>query len=259
MVRRKHRDDQDDYIGPAKGWAKFFHRVFLFVTFPLRKPWWTLLILLIMFLAPTFAGVKPTEVHLWYWKLLKNSTEQVSGKAKNIVAEMPKLDAFDNNKKSEETVNVLNKSSGRKVFEKAKAAPIVKTIKTDTEVPAQRSIDNNNSKISVKNMPSQKNNLGLVYLEEPKKISGTAVVINANEMVVSGVELFLYGIYVKPYSTKGKQATQYLYDNVNGKKVDCFIKAYTKASVATAICVIGDKNINRELVELGYSKNVALD
>ena len=62
--RRKNKEREDDYIGPAKGWAKFFHRLFLLVTFPLRKPLWTLLILLVLFLLPTFRGVKPSEVQI---------------------------------------------------------------------------------------------------------------------------------------------------------------------------------------------------
>ena len=72
-------------------------------------------------------------------------------------------------------------------------------------------------------------------------------------------ELFLHGIYVSPYSDKGKRAKVFLMDTISGKDVKCEVKAYTFQSVPTAICTIDGININTQLVDLGYSKNVALD
>ena len=48
-------------------------------------------------------------------------------------------------------------------------------------------------------------------------------------------------------------------DTISGKDVKCEVKAYTFQSVPTAICTIDGININKQLVDLGYSKNVALD
>ena len=228
----------------------------MFVTFPLRKPWWTLLILLILFLAPTFAGVKPAEVHLWYWGLLKKSTAKVSDKAKNIVAEIPKIEVLDKEPKTFEMVEMESKSSGRKMFEKAKSAPIVKkvNITDETNLPIVQS-----AKKTIAETTTMKKKLNLRYLDKPEKISGMAVVINANEIKVWDATLFLHGVYVSPYDSKGKRAKSFLIDIINGKNIECLIQAYTYQSIPTAICEVDGVNINRQLVDLGYSKNVALD
>ena len=251
--RRKRREKQDDYIGPAKGWAKFFHRLFLFVTFPLRKPWWTLLIVLVLFLAPTFQGVKPAEVHLWYWNHIKSSSEQVSdkvaGKAKEIMEEIPQVvdvePASSAKSPKVKVVDIPVKSSGRRMFERAKSAPVVVREAKPVEAKEKK--------------PASQKKLNLVYLEEPKTVSGPAEIINANEVVVGGVDMFLYGIYSDPKSEKGKKAEEYLRQTTQGQQVSCTITAYTYQGIATGICSVGDIRLNYELVNKGYSKNVALD
>lgn len=60
--RRKERDD----IRPLTGWKAFFYHLGRFLLFPLRRPIITLLILFVLFLAPTFRGVKPVMVPRWY-------------------------------------------------------------------------------------------------------------------------------------------------------------------------------------------------
>ena len=60
--RRKTSDD----IRPLRGWAKFFHRLGRFILLPLRHPIITILLILVLFLAPTFNGVKPVNVPNWY-------------------------------------------------------------------------------------------------------------------------------------------------------------------------------------------------
>ena len=250
---RKRREKQDDYIGPAKGWAKFFHRLFLLVTFPLRKPLWTLLIVLVLFLAPTFRGVKPAEVHLWYWNLIKNSssqvTEKVTDKAKQIMEEIPQVvDVEPVSQPQAPIVKVVDmpvKSSGRKIFERAKSAPVV--VKEAEPVEAKEKL------------PALQKKLNLVYLDEPKTISGPAKIINANEVVIGGIDMFLYGIYSDPKSANGKKAEEYLRKTTQGKEVSCVITAYTYQKIATGICTVGDIRLNYELVNKGYSKNVALD
>ena len=254
---RKKREKEDDYIGPAKGWAKFFHRLFLFITFPLRKPWWTLLIVVVLFLAPTFRGVKPAEVHLWYWNLIKNSssqvkekvTEKVTDKAKEIMEEIPQVvDVEPVSQPQAPIVKVVDmpvKSSGRKIFERAKSAPVV--VKEAEPVEAKEKL------------PALQKKLNLVYLDEPKTISGPAKIINANEVVIGGVDMFLYGIYSDPKSDNGKKAEEYLRKTTQGKEVSCVITAYTYQKIATGICTVGDIRLNYELVNKGYSKNVALE
>lgn len=80
MRRREYNDLA------LKGWSAFFHRLAMIFLYPLRKPLIFFPILLVLFLAPTFRGVKPVEVHLWYWNKLK----QYTGAAVNIVKEETK-------------------------------------------------------------------------------------------------------------------------------------------------------------------------
>ena len=203
--RSKRREKQDDYIGPANGWAKFFHRLFLLVTFPLRKPLWTLLIILVLFLAPTFRGVKPAEVHLWYWNHIKNSssqvTEKVSDKAKALIEEVPHVvDVEPVSHPKEPSAKVVDmpvRSSGRKMFERAKSATV--------EVREVEPITQTDQKIQTEKKIITPKKLELVYLKDPKIISGPAEVIDANEMIVDGIDMFMYGIYSNPKSENGKK------------------------------------------------------
>lgn len=48
--------------------------------------------------------------------------------------------------------------------------------------------------------------LPLVYLKDPVSVSGKALVQNANEIIVDGTYIFLYGIYVDPNLPKGIEA-----------------------------------------------------
>ena len=90
MFRHKKKDD--DYLGPSKGLAKLFHRSMMFLLWPLRHPLWFVLVLFILFLAPTFRGVKPAEVHLWYWKHVTDAFSSVgtavSDKTKEIMPDL---------------------------------------------------------------------------------------------------------------------------------------------------------------------------
>ena len=100
---------------------------------------------------------------------------------------------------------------------------------------------------------------GLTYLSVPQKISAeNVVVLNANELVVGQTRVFLHGIYVNPQTQNGMKANDFLVDLVGGKTVDCMLVAYTKANDYTAICFVGDVEINRLLVDKGYSENKAL-
>ena len=65
MKLNKH-SRKDDGIYPLHGWSKLFHRLGRLILFPLRRPFLTIFIVLVLFLAPTFRGVKPVTVHKWY-------------------------------------------------------------------------------------------------------------------------------------------------------------------------------------------------
>ena len=56
-----------------------------------------------------------------------------------------------------------------------------------------------------------------------------------------------------------EKAEEYLRKTTQGKEVSCVITAYTYQKIATGICTVGDIRLNYELVNKGYSKNVALE
>ncbi len=264
----KRRAKEDDYLGPSRGFAKLFHRFMMTLLWPLRHPVWFILIVFILFLAPTFRGVKPAEVHLWYWNHIKASSSvvgtMVSDKTKDIIPELPNVSMPSITVKStaEKAVPVPKvaelpiQESRRKIFEKAKTAPVVVDIKQDVTIHGKKlhqAINNEQAK------PAAKKKLALVYLKEPKFIQGPATVVNANELRINNESVILYGIYIDPNTQKGQEAKIFLSSTLGSKVINCRVEAYTYQGVATAICLLNETNINKMLVENGYSKNVALD
>ncbi len=85
MRRREHNDLA------LSGWKAFLHRLVMFLLFPLRKPLIFFPVVLVLFLAPTFRGVKPAEVHLWYWNKIKAYTNSavtfVQNETKKVIPE----------------------------------------------------------------------------------------------------------------------------------------------------------------------------
>lgn len=73
------RRREDDNIYPLRGWKALLHKTIMLLLFPLRKPLIFFPVLFILFMAPTFRGVKPAEVHLWYWSKIKQYTSVVTG------------------------------------------------------------------------------------------------------------------------------------------------------------------------------------
>lgn len=167
------------------------------------------------------------------------------------------------------------------MFEKAKSAPQAVDILENEEIvpvseikrdeqpqPAADVVQEYNDKISELSSRntapagsatitvSQK--LPLVYLKDPVPVSGKALVQNANEIIVDGTYIFLYGIYVDPNLPKGIEAKKYLEQFVKDKVVRCDIVAYTYQDIATALCYVDDDSINQRLVDEEFSRNVAL-
>ena len=152
-----------------------------------------------------------------------------------------------------QVVDMPQRETRRKMFEKAKSAPVAIDIMVEKQkaLPAAET-----AAPAVVTPPAKK--LALVYVENPRNLSGPAKVVNANELIINGENIFLYGIYANPQSTAGQNAKKYLEEIVADKTVDCVIGAYTLQAIATGICTVGNLNINKALVDAGYSKDVAL-
>ena len=272
MIRRREKDD----IGTSKGFMKLFHKTMMFILLPLRKPLIVLPVLIALYAAPTFFGVKPGDVPEWYWKKFSKATsdvgEAVSRQSQKILPEavknleLPQVsEIFESEEKAiDRVVDRPVKSVGRQMFERAKTAP-------DTvDILRQRQVVAENAVVSEKNVLSEKasaagdtkvqprKKLALVYVNEPQSVSGLVRVVNANELEINGASLFLYGIYVDPNTQKGIEAMVFLRQIVKGKTVRCQIEAYTYQNIATGICFVDELNINQTMVDKGFSKNVAL-
>lgn len=260
----KRRKDNDN-IGPSKGWAKFFHRLFLFITFPLRKPKLFALIILVLFLlylSPMLTGIKFSNLNQWYLNQFRVSSNVVTQKAKEMTASLPSTEGIISSSADTKPkiVQIPAKTSGRRAFERAKSPPVVIAPAAVEVAPVSQNIAIEQADIQVVAVEPPSNRIsGLKYLTSPQVISGRAEIVNANELKVGGIEMFLYGIYSTPQTTDGQAAKEYLIKSTKDRAVDCSIIAYTQQSIATAICKVGNVSLNHKLVELGFSKNVSLD
>lgn len=258
-----------------RGWNKFFHSLFLFVTFPIRHPLIFIPMVIIAYLAPTFMGAKPSEVHLWYWNKIKTQTSGISTAISektqaimpmvdNLNISMPNMDSFKSPanpiEQIVETPQTTPQNIRRQIFEKAKETPvaidILKTAKLQQEHnnPQPKPIP-----VTTQSQTDSKKKLPLIYAENEEIVTGLAKVHNANEIEVAEKTYFLHGIYVDPNTQKGLEAKNYLKYIIGNNVINCKIKAFTYQGIGTVICTVNGENINRLLVDRGYSKNVALD
>ena len=286
MKRRSNRD----YFGPMTGFKGFLHRTAMFLLYPLRKPLIFFPLLILLYLIPTFIGARPSEVHVWYWNKIKSAYNSSAGVVSDKVnpwfadkeEAVPELGGKALPERGiDQLVGMRQKAVRRQMFEKAKSAPQAVDILENEEVvpvseikrdeqpqPAADVVQEYNDKISELSSRntapagsatitvSQK--LPLVYLKDPVPVSGKALVQNANEIIVDGTYIFLYGIYVDPNLPKGIEAKKYLEQFVKDKVVRCDIVAYTYQDIATALCYVDDDSINQRLVDEEFSRNVAL-
>lgn len=281
----RRRNDRD-YFGPMTGFKGFLHRVAMILLYPLRKPLIFIPVLILMYLIPTFIGSKPSEVHLWYWNKIKNGynfvVDTVSDKVKPLVGKteglLPELGGRMLPERGiDQLVGTKQQAIRRQMFEKAKSAPQAVDILENQEVVSVEEVKKEQALAQMQEVEAEKSEalgenvvqtqkqkvvisetLPLIYIKNSIAIEGAAEVQNANEMVVNGTYVFLYGIYVDPNLPKGIEAKKYLEMLVKDKKVHCDIVAYTYQEIATALCYVDGESINQKLVDEGFSKNVAL-
>ena len=273
-MRKKERERLSDGLR-LKGWGKFFHGLFLFITFPIRKPLIFVPILMFAYLAPTFMGARPSEVHLWYWNKIKIHTQNMGNSISQKTQEMmPNVDKFKISMPDMSFLSGMEKEDEyaatkepyrptRQMFEVSKSAPSVVNAleKAQNQQSAQAEKVQTTEKTPVAASPKQsqnKNKLPLIYTDNQEQVIGTAEVLNANELSINGKRYFLHGIYVNPTTDKGRQAEEFLRRIIAQNKITCTVRAYTYQGVGTIICSVNGENINRLLVNRGYSKNVDL-
>ena len=284
MARRRDNDD----VTKIGGFTGFVHKVVMFLTFPLRH-WLICLIVLAVIAAVGFLvpvkvyNVAPKEVCGWYMDKLKTAKSQISSlrktepKGTDILVENSNSQAvrrqmfaraqrnspYKVDVLSEQADNVVDIKDIRRAEEVVEAPqivvakPVVQS-EVQTVSVAEPEVVTPEQKKIVKNAEytlPQKKYSGLDYLDEPKNVSGDAVVLSVNELMVDGADIFLYGIYASPSSEKGIRGREFLKNVVKGEKVECKILAYTQGDkIATGECFVNGENLSKLLVEQGYSK-----
>lgn len=272
-MKRRERNDSLT----LHGWNKFFHSLFMIITFPIRHPLIFIPLLIVAYLAPTFMGAKPTEVHLWYWNKIKTHTSGLSNiineKAQSIAKSgisVPGIESLKTKEKAIEQVVEIPQTAPqnirRQIFEKAKTSPeAIDVLKSSPQQPTTISKKTSTTAIAPDSLvseikqPEAKKKLPLVYTENGEILTGMADVKNANEIEIAGKSYFMHGIYVAPNTTKGIEAHEFLKKIIAENIIKCQIKAFTYQGVGTVICTVNGENINRLMVDRGYSKNVDLD
>ena len=289
---------KDDELRSPSGWGAALHKTAMFLTYPFRKPLYLLLILVLIIAVaaavPIYYGAKPQEVHIWYmekFREVKNTDlSKVSSKFSQLVNKIPALTSAPD-KGTDRLVDVApsQKEMRRRMFKAASGAKpqrvdvlaeeavdvvavpqavravaaeydnAAETVDIKPEPAAAKTEVAFESKpVIIKKVSAADGNV-LRYLDEPKEISGTVKVYNANELEVGGTYLFLYGVYSNPRSARGVKAAVFLRDALREEVVSCRILAYTADDIATGECFAGDVSINKILVDRGFSDRVALE
>ncbi len=269
------------YFSRKSGLPWLLRKIFLFLTYPFRH--WVILLFVLAVLAALYC------VPVYWYKVPQNSIVDWY-KGKFVQLKQIKLPETEK-KGTDELVYVENPAVatvGRRGFGQVGDAGIQRVdilrqeandvVEVEKEVvvekvenvPAKTEVAEPQKEIVVEKKVKKENEeigkfvyekgeySGLKYLDTPKKIEGTANIVNANELVIDKTFVFLYGVYVNPRTEQGVKTSVALKKLLNGKKVVCNILAYTKIDkTATAECFADGDSINQYLVEKGYSKRVA--
>ena len=270
MLGRKKRAD-DDVIGPSTGWIKWATKFFRFVLYPFIHPLWfvvgVLIVVVTLVAVPSYYGVQFGQIPQWYKlqvqkyyhktetaiadKIVNPLKDEALKKAKELTGNAVSVKTVEKKPSKEEMVDYSNpRMANRKLFEKAQEIPV--------DVAATISNADNFSRDNLFRF-RRNDAIGLRYLEQPEDVKGKVEVVNANELRVNGVLMFLYGIYVDTLSAEGIAGQRYLQNEIGGKEIVCKIVAYTQDDAPTSICVFGNKSLNQQLVDLGYSMDVSLN
>ncbi len=281
----KKRKDED--VRVISGFAGVFHKVVMFFTYPFRNPLLSLLIVgvvgaIIYFYPIVLHNVYPEEVYDWYTKKVDvvkskvvipyepkgtdslvetknhpNSKEirrQMFARASGQAAQ--RVDVL-----SREAANVVDIKDIRRAEEVVEAPRINQDVfqAEETKIVEDAAKEEEIVEEAFNYVEHKNEYSNLDYLDEVITIRGSAKVYNANELSIEDVYVFLYGIYVNPRSEKGVRGSVFLKKLLKGAEVKCDILAYTKEDkTATAECYVNDVDINKAMVQYGFSKKVEL-
>ena len=294
MKKHKNNQQQNDII-KSNIFVRLINFIIRLLLWPFRHPLISIPFLLLAYFIPTLIGARPAEVHIWYWQKIKAIFSPVSQKSIAFIEEAGKklsIPDFSIVGKQEDTKKQIVDTTTpqmvrRQTFEKASNQEVAirvdvmeKAPSTEPEIvlPVEPTPEKTESfvisepeKVEVYETPQTQQEAtsaptprtiptepDLIHLSTPQEFSGSAYVVNANEINIGGNSIFLYGIYVNPRSREGTLGKKFLEDLIGNEPVHCIAPAYTRQGVATAICYVGNTSLNHTMVNSGYSKNVSL-
>ncbi len=274
----------------TNGFGAFLYRIYLGLTYPVRHPFVTIIVLL------AFYRHELTDLWLKYRHKMpepvqqaalikKQTTEKIEAKLTEmrsslgqIVQNMPKK-----NEKAEKDDEVRFVSWNVAKFNKAKYQPksvISQPVETAAEPTfaetKQQAREERVQKIEefeaakeeqykdvfysgkLSDYYVENNSLNLEYLPEPQHLYDEAAVAGPNSLYIGDKFMFLYGIYTDPDIYDAAEAKDYLEKITEGRKVHCEIVAETYNHTATALCFVQGLFINKALVDRKLARNVAL-
>lgn len=288
--REKDREKDNNEIRPSRGGNAILNRLVSLIAWPLRHKIVFIIALAVMFLAPTFMGIKPAEVHLWYLGQIKSTTSNVTDKVlstskdlmPNVSITLPSFEIKTPENNMERVIDTSDQQQmTRKMFGKAQdneapmrvdimaqernnptlAPQLPVTTRKDSNllIDDDQDYDYEAPAPTAEELRAQRRrSLDLIYLNSPQEFNGEAIIINANELIIGETPIFLFGIYIDPNTPQGLDGKDFLENLIGDNPVKCVVDAYTKQGIATGICFVNNISINHTMVERGISKDVAL-
>lgn len=271
------------------GFKLFLYRIFLGLSYPLRHPFVTIVVLL------SFFRHELTDLWNNYQHKIPLPVQQVSEIKNNTTAKLTqKLDdmrsalgeivpntAPKKNKEPEKDDEVRFVSWNVAKFNRAK--PQAKTkeenivaeqtfaeSKQQAQVIRSQEIEDDETSLeeqyretyydgNLEDYYLKKDSLNLEYLPEPEKLYDTVRVAGPNSLFIAGKFVFLYGIYTNPKIYNAAEAQAYLTKITDSRKIHCDIVAYASQNQsATALCFVHGIFINKMLVDKKLAANIAL-
>lgn len=248
-----------------QGSGKFFHRIVMFITYPLRHFFkfmiFTFVGGVILAAIPMSQGVSSRHIVDWYLLRYNKTANTIMNKIKIIEVVKP---------------TSIVPSNPEDKFKEVSAPKIIRKKDTkDTENVKRRvfrrppiKLDISEQKAEVSQTPqpplfdkisyTKNENSNLAYEETPKEIQGTAFVFSANEMAIGNYYIILYGIYINPEKHDEAKAFAYMKELADGKKLTCKIIAYTPDNIATGFCFLDGHSLNKNLIDAGFAENTSL-
>ncbi len=289
------RKDEWDSVKLNK-FGRVFYGLYLGITYPLRHPFVTIVVLLAFFrhelvdLCADYRNKLPEPVQQ-IAKIKDQTSEKFEAKLdemkdslSGIVSSVaPKKEVSKKTEEKKDRFVSWNVGKFNRAKVETKKANIESAfIKAQANVPDVINIDNVDSSKKIWNIENKKNvtqknlqksfddeilalkyrkvdALGLFYLNSAENLYGKVHVVDAISLYIADRFVYLYGIDVTSEEYDEEKARETLSELMEGKEAHCAVVAKSdRDGSEKVLCFVGDLFINKELVKQNLVENVAL-